>query len=145
MRQKLALDIKKRVKGPQRTAIYMQDLSWDEELGTIAQRWTNQCIKHYDDCKDVERFKVIQYVVSKSSVDEKEFTLEDMLQTGYNNLIEEGRRYYSAYPNIVHTMEDFSYNLWANMTKVGCGQIKFKEPNGLTTYHGVCNYGPSRK
>ncbi|XP_011706259.1 PREDICTED: venom allergen 3-like [Wasmannia auropunctata] len=75
----------------------------------------------------------------KSSMNENEFTLEDLMETAYYNLIEVGRRYFSAYPDIVHTIEDFTYNLWANLTKIGCGRIKFKESNGLTTHHMVCN------
>ncbi|XP_011705494.1 PREDICTED: venom allergen 3-like [Wasmannia auropunctata] len=79
-------------------------------------------------------------MVWKSSMNENEFTLEDLLETSYNNLIEQGRCNFFAYPDIVHKMEDLTYDLWANMTKVGCGRIKFKEPNGLTTHHAVCNF-----
>ncbi|XP_011704838.1 PREDICTED: venom allergen 3-like [Wasmannia auropunctata] len=144
IRNQLTSVVKKRVKDPQRIAIHMLDLSWDEELETIAQRWTNQCIKHYDDCRNVERFEVTQYMAWKSSMNGNEVTLEDLMETAYNNLIEVGRRYFSAYPDIVHTIEDFTHNLWANMAKVGCGRIKFKEPNDLTTHLIVCNFAPRK-
>ncbi|XP_011706844.1 PREDICTED: venom allergen 3-like [Wasmannia auropunctata] len=77
-------------------------------------------------------------------MNENELTLEDMMDTAYDNLIEVGRRNFSAYPDFVHTIEDFTYNLWANMTKVGCGRIKFKEPNGMTTHHVFCNFAPRK-
>ncbi|XP_011706333.1 PREDICTED: venom allergen 3-like [Wasmannia auropunctata] len=141
LRQKITSNLKKRVTGPLQTTIYMLDLSWDEELETIAQRWANQCIKDYNDCRDVERFEVIQYIASKSSLDENEFTLEDLIQSAYNQIFEMGKHYFPTLMNIENIMEDYAYGLWANVTKVGCGRIKFKKSNGLTTHHGVCNYG----
>ena len=30
----------------------MPDLSWDEELERIAQRWANQCVQGHDQCRD---------------------------------------------------------------------------------------------
>jgi len=46
----------------QPAAANMGELTWDDELAAIAQRWADQCAFGHDQNRDVSRFKVGQNV-----------------------------------------------------------------------------------
>jgi len=147
LRQKVASGKEKRGKnGPQPAAIHMPDLTWDEELETIAQRWANQCFQVHDGCRDVERFKVGQNIAATSSSGENKSTLEEMIQSWYDEVRNFDRRYISAFTDDEDDdiVGHYTQIVWADTTKIGCGRMKFKEKKtGWNTHFLVCNYGPS--
>jgi len=48
--------------GPQPPASDMMEMTWDEELAAIAQRWADQCRFGHDENRNVARFRVGQNV-----------------------------------------------------------------------------------
>ena len=50
------------VAGAQPPASNMLEMSWDDELAVVAQRWADQCQFGHDSVRDVGRFKVGQNV-----------------------------------------------------------------------------------
>ena len=45
--------------GPQPPAADMMEMTWDDELASVAQRWADQCQFGHDTSRDVDRFQVI--------------------------------------------------------------------------------------
>ncbi|XP_077278789.1 venom allergen 3-like [Temnothorax americanus] len=74
------------------TVIYYNVDTWDKELEIIAQRWANQCSRGHDSCRNVERFSVGQNIASSSN----KSTLEEMIQSWYNEIANFHRRYIST-------------------------------------------------
>ena len=54
-------NVKKQVYADKTAALKMKNLTWDDELAKVAQRWADQCVLlAYDMCRDVPRFSVGQ-------------------------------------------------------------------------------------
>ncbi|XP_067209491.1 venom allergen 3-like isoform X2 [Linepithema humile] len=144
LRQNVALGKERRGRnGPQPAAVHMPNLSWDNELETIAQRWANQCIMGHDSCRNVERFNVGQNIAWISSTDENKSTLEQIIQFWYNEVDKFDKNLISAYRDKDgDVISHYTQLVWANTTKVGCGRIKFKHGD-WNKHYLVCNYGPT--
>ncbi|XP_071570684.1 venom allergen 3-like [Temnothorax nylanderi] len=144
LRKKVASGEEKRGKnGPQPAAVFMPNLTWDKELEIIAQRWANQCSRGHDSCRNIERFSVGQNIASSSFPGINKSTLEEMIQSWYNEVANFDRRYISTYYGHSGEVGHYTQIVWADTTKIGCGRIKYKEPNGWTMHYLVCNYGPT--
>ncbi|XP_071626351.1 venom allergen 3-like isoform X1 [Temnothorax longispinosus] len=127
--------------GWQPPAVSMPDLTWDNELEKIAQRWANQCNFNHDKCRNVDRFAVGQNIAQKSSTGGNNFPVESFVQMWYDEVDKFDKNKVSKYefdPNTGH----YTQVVWADTKKVGCGQISYKS-NGWNTKYVVCNYGPS--
>ena len=67
LRSKVALGQEARgTTGPQPPAADMRQLVWDDELAVIAQRWAEQCSFGHDQERNVDRFKVRLYNLTRS-------------------------------------------------------------------------------
>ncbi|XP_011871197.1 PREDICTED: venom allergen 3-like [Vollenhovia emeryi] len=98
LRQKVASGKEKRgSNGPQPAAVRMPDLTWDKELETIAQRWANQCNYDHDDCNDVERFEVGQNIAEESSSNKDDTSVDDMIQSWYDEVADFDKRVLSSF------------------------------------------------
>ena len=122
----------------------MPDLTWDDELATVAQRWVDQCESGHDKCRDVPRFYVGQNFAASWGYP-KNWT---------SNAV--GEWFFSELP--LFQQEDLAFVsgagtghltqvIWAETTRVGCGYIAVEDSQifpGYTlvkrTY--ICNYGP---
>ncbi|XP_069678758.1 venom allergen 3-like [Periplaneta americana] len=141
--------------GPQPAAANMKKMFWDEELATIAQRWSNQCIFAHDSCRHVERFLLGQSVYFWSSTyhSGKAPTSEtvDVHLAAWTKAVtawyDEVAKFNPA------QVEPFQFTsatghytalAWANTDRVGCGFVTFLgSDDGWYTKHFVCNYGPA--
>ncbi|XP_071648379.1 venom allergen 3-like [Temnothorax longispinosus] len=142
LRRKVASGQEKRGNpGPQPPAVRMPDLTWDNELEEIAQRWVIQCNFGHDQCRDVGRFAVGQNAAIGYSSGENRFTVESFVQSWYDEVALFDRNQVSRYqfdPNTGH----YTQVVWANTTTIGCGLINYNS-YGWNTKYLVCNYGPS--
>ncbi|XP_011705280.1 PREDICTED: venom allergen 3-like, partial [Wasmannia auropunctata] len=71
--------------GPQPAAVSMPDLiryniTWDDEIATIAQRWANQCNYGHDKCRNVDRFHVNQNIAKSSTTGKLSDNLSEMIK-----------------------------------------------------------------
>ncbi|XP_011860230.1 PREDICTED: venom allergen 3-like isoform X3 [Vollenhovia emeryi] len=126
---------------PQPPAVKMPYVTWDRELENIAQRWAIQCNYDYDKCRNVDRCVVGQNIGFSISSAEDSSGVQ-LVKGMYNGVDAFDKNKvslpYEYDPVTIH----YTQMVWANTTKVGCGQIKFQR-NGLHVHHVVCNYGPS--
>jgi len=143
LRQKVASGGEERGNpGPQPPAVHMPNLEWDDELATVAQRWTNQCNFRHDACRDVDRYQVGQNLAKMSSSGEITSDVEGLIQLWYDEVDKFDKNKVSKYEFDVNTGH-YTQVIWAGTTKIGCGRIIYKESNGWTSEYLACNYGPS--
>ena len=123
----------------------MPDLTWDDELATVAQRWADQCREVYGDhCRDVPRFFVGQSITSEEGPNKnKNWTdivanawfADELPEFTQNDLIFRGG-----------FTSRLSQTIWADTNKIGCGFIRVESANpvpaGRTVRTYICNYGP---
>ncbi|XP_011871196.1 PREDICTED: venom allergen 3-like [Vollenhovia emeryi] len=128
--------------GPQPAAVSIPDLSWDNELETIAQRWANQCDFNHDKCRNVDRFSVGQNIAMSSSTGKSTPNLENMIQMWYNEVKKFDKNQISPYQFSMKTGH-YTQLIWAKTRLIGCGKISYKKTKDWTTHYLVCNYGPS--
>ncbi|EZA55693.1 Venom allergen [Ooceraea biroi] len=128
--------------GPQPPASNMQDLTWDDELATIAQRWANQCIYKHDKCRNVERYQVGQNIARSSATGMEPAGVGEMIDDWYNEVALFDNSLVSSYQFSMDTAH-YTQMVWATTAKIGCGRIKYKNERGWDTNFFVCNYGPS--
>ncbi|XP_043247864.1 venom allergen 3-like isoform X2 [Colletes gigas] len=87
LRQRVASGQEKRGSpGPQPAATNMQNVSWDDELAEIAQRWANQCEFGHDTCRDVARFSVGQNVGITMTTGTQTTKPSDIVVSWYNEV-----------------------------------------------------------
>uniref|UniRef100_A0A348G5X6 Venom allergen 3 n=1 Tax=Odontomachus monticola TaxID=613454 RepID=A0A348G5X6_ODOMO len=128
--------------GPQRAAVKMPDLTWDDELETIAQRWANQCIYDHDECSHVERFPVGQNVARVDSSGENDSTVEELVQIWINEVDLFDRDDVYKLPDDILPIGHYTQVVYGDTNKIGCGRMFYK--TGKNERHFlVCNYGPA--
>lgn len=72
--------------GPQKHAANMLEMSWDDELAKIAQRWADQCQFGHDTDRDVIRFRVGQNVYEASDFREGPIEWPRAIQSWYDEV-----------------------------------------------------------
>ncbi|KAH0956112.1 hypothetical protein HN011_000835 [Eciton burchellii] len=142
LRQKVASGKETRgLNGPQPPAAFMPDVTWDEELAMIAQRWVNQCQPGHDSCRNVERYSVGQNMALTMNSAENNTPVEKMIQMWYDEVDKFDNRQVNKLTNI-NKVGHYTQLVWAKTNKIGCGRIKYRQNNWNVNYF-VCNYGPA--
>ncbi len=72
--------------GPQPPAANMMELTWDEELARIAQRWADQCQFGHDQDRNVERFSVGQNVYESSEFSDGPINWNKAIDSWYDEV-----------------------------------------------------------
>ncbi|XP_020284652.1 venom allergen 3-like [Pseudomyrmex gracilis] len=130
--------------GPQPPAASMPNLSWDNELETIAQRWADQCNFSHDECRNVERYPVGQNIVMTMSTGKNGSPVEDMIGSWYNEVAKMDRREVEKLTGKnFHDIGHYTQLVSDKSHKIGCGRIKYRGQNGWNNQFLVCNYGPA--
>ena len=145
----------------------MPNLTWSEELATVAQRWAYQCNFKHDACRDLPNMKVGQNLATQL----------DFFGEPHDWLKEAVSRWMAPAPGDLNEMQVYGYlgeilgnltftkhtenigaNLtqiiWAKTTTIGCGYAAFEDivfENAMDTSltfrfvrrYYVCNYGPA--
>ncbi|XP_033218310.1 venom allergen 3-like [Belonocnema kinseyi] len=128
--------------GPQPAAKSMPNLTWDDELSTIAQRSANTCKFEHDKCRDVERFQVGQNIAYSGSTEENYSPdITTLVQMWYDEVkLFNGQDVtnFSFNPGVGH----YTQLVWAKSLYLGCGAVKYNE-EGFNKVYLVCNYGPA--
>lgn len=127
--------------GPQPAAVSMPDLTWDNELEAVAQRWANQCNYAHDKCRNVDRFAVGQNIAATYYSNENNSPVTGMVQSWYDEVAKFNRNGVDKYVFDSATAH-YTQVIWANTNKIGCGRIKYRSGNWNAQYL-VCNYGPA--
>ncbi|XP_076356506.1 venom allergen 5-like [Tachypleus tridentatus] len=126
----------------------MRQLSWDEELSEIAQRWADQCMDGHDQNRNVERFPVgqnvaIAWTFNKEDNLRDEPDWETQVKAWYDEYKRVGFNHNHLYPfKFKYSAGHFSQVVWGDTYKVGCGYTyHFDRMRGFSKIY-VCNYGP---
>ncbi|EZA55692.1 venom allergen 3 [Ooceraea biroi] len=140
LRQKVASGKETRgINGPQPPAAYMPDLTWDNELAMIAQRWVNQCQPGHDVCRNVQRFAVGQNMAITMNSGPNNSPVEDMIQMWYDEVaLFDNRQVWRL--TSINGVGHYTQIVWAKTTKIGCGRIKYTG-SGWNNHYFICNYG----
>ncbi|XP_032691506.1 venom allergen 3 homolog [Odontomachus brunneus] len=133
--------------GPQRAALNMPDLAWDDELEMIAQRWANQCIYEHDDnyglCHDVDRFLVGQNLAVVDTSNENNRQFEECTQQWIDEVNSFDRNDVYKLPENFDPTGHYTQMVSDTANKIGCGKIVYDLPNNWKRLYCVCNYGAS--
>merc|ERR1739844_720742 len=128
-------------------AANMRKLVWDDELATIAQRWTSQCIFEHDKVRDLCDGTVVGQNAYQSGTDYEYYDynvnpeIGDAVQSWYSEVTNPG--FSSA--NINPFVFDEGYGhytavVWAETDRVGCGRVYYEDTDGWFKHLVVCNY-----
>jgi len=128
-------------------AANMRKLVWDDELATIAQRWTSQCIFEHDKVRDLCDGTVVGQNAYQSGTDYEYYDynvnpeIGDAVQSWYDEVTNPG--FSSA--NINPFVFDEGYGhytavVWADTDRVGCGRVYYEDTDGWYKHLVVCNY-----
>uniref|UniRef100_A0A224XJN9 Putative scp-like extracellular protein n=1 Tax=Panstrongylus lignarius TaxID=156445 RepID=A0A224XJN9_9HEMI len=129
-----------RIRG-QPSATNMLEMTWDEELATMAQNWANQCeFRHDPDLGTASaRFPVGQNLAKSWSEpvpnqygESAEWASQ--IRNWFNELYLYGR---NDYLNSGH----FTQVIWGDSHLLGCGYLYYKNQRRYVKLY-VCNYGP---
>merc|ERR1719228_31940 len=128
-------------------AANMRKLVWDDELATIAQRWTSQCIFDHDKVRNLCDGTVVGQNAYQSGSDYEYYDyvvnpeIGDAVQSWYDEVTNPG--FSSA--NINHFVFDEGYGhytavVWADTDRVGCGRVYYEDTDGWFKHLVICNY-----
>jgi len=129
--------------GRQPPAADMMEMTWDDELATVAQRWADQCNFGHDEMIDVSRFQVGQNVAIRSNSNRQPKGEENrkMVQAWYDEVDLFSRNEVRSY-RFDFSTGHYTQVVWAKTHKVGCGVTVFQDGGFFSTLL-VCNYGPA--
>lgn len=119
----------------------MQELQWDEELASVAQRHADQCKFSHDcpDCRRVSRFKVGQNLYQSFNTREGVKDWRKAIDSWYNEIdifpVSSVSRY-----SFSHKTGHYSQMMWAQTSRVGCGVIQYRKGRFNARLY-ACNYG----
>jgi len=130
-------------RGRQPPAADMMEMTWDDELATVAQRWADQCNFGHDSERRVSRFSVGQNVAIRKHSNRQPKGEENrkMVQAWYDEVDQFSRNGVGSF-RFDSSTGHYTAVVWANTHKVGCGVTVFQDGRFISTYL-VCNYGPA--
>ncbi|CAH0552715.1 unnamed protein product [Brassicogethes aeneus] len=142
--------------GGQPSASNMQKLEWDEELATIAQRWTDQCVQfnenQHDIYKDTRRFEVGQNIITATTKSTSPPDIVLLVMNWYKQVQYVFPSDIDKFTTVYrggHMLGQYSQMVWAKSHYVGCGMARYKKltvenkDTDFYLYRLVCNYGPT--
>jgi len=129
--------------GRQPPAADMMEMTWDDELATVAQRWADQCNFGHDSERRVSRFSVGQNVAIRKHSNRQPKGEENrkMVQAWYDEVDLFSRNGVGSF-RFESSTGHYTQVVWAKTHKVGCGVTVFQDGRFFSTYL-VCNYGPA--
>jgi len=122
----------------------MKQMTWDNELASIAQRWADQCQYGHDcgNCRKVSRFQVGQnvFLTIESRFDQTKWSRA--IQAWFHDEI--GIFPTSNVSPFVYRQNTGHYSqmVWADTNKIGCGVTTYNHQGRIGRFY-VCNYGPA--
>merc|ERR1719233_1033608 len=127
----------------------MYQVSWSDELATIAQRWADQCKFKHDKHREtlageyVGQNARLEELSQDVAVEEKiNQEAADSVQSWYDEVVSPGFKPANINPfKMVEGTGHFSQTIWAKTRLVGCGYVHYKEGSWYSTLT-FCNYSP---
>ncbi|XP_059471196.1 venom allergen 3-like [Neocloeon triangulifer] len=126
----------------------MQQLTWDDELASVAQRWAEQCMFEHDKNRRVERFRVGQNLAFSWQSPPNRDKSADVINSTiamFNEVNKPGfpSAYIGKFQPVPKTGH-YTQIVWAESTLIGCGHAIYSETKknipGETKLL-VCNFG----
>jgi len=122
----------------------MRQMSWDNELAMIAQRWADQCQYGHDcaSCRKTSRFNAGQnvFLTIEHRFDSTKWARA--IQAWFHDEIRIFPKSH-VYPFVFRTKTGhYSAMVWAHTNKVGCGVTTYNHGGRIGRLY-VCNYGPA--
>jgi len=140
----------------QPAAADMNQLTWDEDLALLAQRWADQCQYEHDPSggrtiPDKKMMPIGQNLaMRRAGGPMRNAEFPKMVQWWYDEVKDFNASTVGAFDSnpSIHTGQIGHYTqlVWAKTKKVGCGAIQFQKrcgPRPCFQYHLVCNYYPA--
>jgi len=131
----------------QPAAANMRKLVWDDELATIAQRWTSQCIFEHDKVRDLCDGTVVGQNAYQSGTDYEYYDynvnpeIGDAVQSWYNEVTSPGFPSTNINPFVFeHGYGHYTAVVWADTDRIGCGRVYYEDTDGWFKHLVVCNY-----
>merc|ERR1712168_550383 len=128
-------------------AANMRKLVWDDELATIAQRWTSQCIFEHDKVRDLCDGTVVGQNAWQSGSDYEYYDynvnpeIGDAAQSWYSEVTSPGFPSANINPFVFeHGYGHYTAVVWADTDRIGCGRVYYEDTDGWFKHLVVCNY-----
>merc|ERR1712136_130923 len=141
------------VDGGQPKATNMRELTWNDELAEVAQRWVNQCIAGHDKNRRTDDFEYVGQNWAWAAVvggnhDDSGAVASGMVQKWYDevkDITAQAVDSFSLDKTVTGATGDIGHYtqvVWAETTDVGCGYMTSNVNERIESVL-VCNYGPS--
>jgi len=131
----------------QPSATNMRKLVWDEELETIAQRWTDQCKFDHDKNRDLCDGTIVGQNAYESSSSAESYDYEvnpmigDAVMGWYDEVTSPGFDSANISPFVFGGgTGHYTALVWAETDRVGCGRVYYEDTDGWFKHLVICNY-----
>ena len=106
----------------------MQELQWDEELVSVAQRHADQCKFNHDcsDCRRVSRFKVGQNLYQSFSTRQGAMKWRKTIDSWFIEIDIFSASSVTRY-SFNQKTGHYSQMVWAKTSRVGCGIMEYRK------------------
>merc|ERR1712060_5040 len=128
-------------------ATNMRKLVWDDELATIAQRWTSQCIFDHDKVRNLCDGTVVGQNAYQSGTDYEYYDynvnpeIGDAVQSWYSEVTNPGFSSANINPFVFnHGTGHYTAVVRAETDRVGCGRVYYEDTDGWFKHLVICNY-----
>ncbi|KAF6200853.1 hypothetical protein GE061_005300 [Apolygus lucorum] len=127
-------------------AANMMEMTWDDEVESVANRWAMQCKeKIHDKCRRTQTYKHVgQNVGRDKDYDFNENSMEKNFKGWKNEVsrISNPKRLIKSYHRGNH-WGHFTQVIWAESSKLGCGSVRYEGEDDSKISVDVCNYAPA--
>jgi len=123
----------------------MEEMKWDSELATVAQRWAEQCTFAHDGNRRTTTYKYVgqNVAITGSSVSGGTTDFTQAINLWYNEVTDPGFDKNNIEPfKYVSGAGHYTQVAWATSNRVGCGYAAYKSDGWYRKLY-VCNYGPA--
>jgi len=131
-------------------AANMRKLVWDDELETIAQRWTSQCMFDHDKVRNLCDGTSVGQNAWISGSDYEYYDTDvnpnigDAVNAWYNEVTNPGFDASNINPYVFgHGYGHYTAVVWAETDRVGCGRVYYEGTDGWFYHLVICNYAVS--
>merc|ERR1719308_125855 len=128
-------------------AANMKKLVWDDELATIAQRWTDQCIFEHDKVRDLCDGTFSGQNACQSGTDYEYYDYDvnpeigQAVQSWYDEVTDPGFDAANINPFVYGDgYGHYTAVVWADTDRVGCGRVYYEDTDGWYKHLVICNY-----